>query len=254
MRQVSNVQAVRPRNDSLANALDTTHKWIKSKDKFGRGFGFKMDAGVGQIRTKMGTCCTLIWVIIILVYAMQKLDTLIFKKQISILSSKKELYFSETDRFTYDQGLNFAVGYTAFDNETEWTLDPRYGEIVINSFSWGFSEDQTPYTERKPIGMHNCTKEELGLEGDPSKSRFHTVDQASAYSINFYWRKLLCVDEKDMYIMGDYNSETARQLNVQLRKCEGPDCFSEAEILKYFKNRFLLLYANQAYFATDKFG
>ena len=170
-----------------------------------------MDAGVGQIKTKMCASCTLIWVIIILVYAMQKIDTLIGKKEVSILSSKKELYFSETDRFTFGHGLNFAVGYTGFDSEINWSLDPRYGEIVVNSYSWGYDDvDGKPYTKRVPIQTHNCTREELGLEGDPSKSRFHKVDEASAYSINFYWRKLLCVDEEDMYIMGDYNSETAR--------------------------------------------
>ena len=44
-------------------------KYIKSQDKFPNRFALKMDAGVGGIKSYMGCFCTLIWVGIILVYA-----------------------------------------------------------------------------------------------------------------------------------------------------------------------------------------
>ena len=66
----------------------------------------------------------------------------------SILSTIEDLYFSDEDEFTYDQGLNIAVGFTAFDNITTWSLDPAYGKLVINSFEWGYDAEGTPFTVR----------------------------------------------------------------------------------------------------------
>ena len=105
-----------------------------------------MDAGVGNIKTYMGTFCTVVWVIIILSYAAQKLDTLIGKKSITILSSVKEGHFAEDELFDYDQGLSIAVGFTAFDNQTTWSLDPSYGELVISSYEWGYRTSGTPFS------------------------------------------------------------------------------------------------------------
>ena len=43
------------------------------------------------------------------------------------------LRFNFEDNYTFsaDQGLNIAVGLTAFDDETEPILDPSIGEIVF---------------------------------------------------------------------------------------------------------------------------
>ena len=87
---------------------------------------------------------------------------------------------------------------------------------MINSFSWGNNPDGTPYTERKPLETHNCTREELNLEGDGSDATFYPLHRSSKHNVDFYWQKFLCVNESEMSIKGDYNSKTARQLNIQL--------------------------------------
>ena len=62
------------------------------------------------------------------------------------------------------------------------------------------------------------------------------------------------MDPKELRISGDYNSETARLINIQLKRCEGQGCKSESEITDYFRNKFLLVLMNEAHFKTDKFG
>ena len=48
-----------------------------------------------------------------------------------------------------------------------------------------------------------------------------------------------------MHINGDFDSDTARQINIQLLKCtDRPDCKSEEEILDYFKGKYLLILNN----------
>ena len=43
--------------------------------------------------------------------------------------------------FTYKDGINFAIAFTAYDDETEPILDESFGEIVFNSYSWGNDDD-----------------------------------------------------------------------------------------------------------------
>ena len=65
---------------------------------------------------------------------------------------------------------------------------------------------------------------------------------------------MICIDDADLKIFGDYNSDFARQLNIQLKKCEGAGCKNETEIMDFFKNKFLLLLVNEAQFITNGFG
>ena len=90
-------------------------KWFKAQDKFGRGFGLKMDNGKGAMKTHVGTICSIIWVTIIIVYGATQIDTLVNKKSISILTTYNDLYFKDSQSFDYDQGLNIAVAFTAYD-------------------------------------------------------------------------------------------------------------------------------------------
>ena len=63
------------------------------------------------------------------------------------------------------------------------------------------------------------------------------------------------MDTSDLTIYGDFNSGQARQLNIQLKKCTGrPDCKSDTDIVKFFKNKFLLVMLNQVRFDPEKFG
>ena len=69
--------------------------------------------------------------------------------------------------FGYDNGLNIAAAFTAYDNERERILDPSYGELVFLVSDWSLNEDGTTTLFRKIPESHPCTRAELGLEDNP---------------------------------------------------------------------------------------
>ena len=48
-------------------------------------------------------------------------------------SAFMEKFFTEFDEFGYDQGMNFAVAFTAYNNVREPILDPEYGYIYARA-------------------------------------------------------------------------------------------------------------------------
>jgi len=56
-------------------------------------------------------------------------------------------------------------------------------------------------------------------------------------------------------VHGDFDSQTARQLNFQLLRCTGrADCKSEEEILDYFRGKYLIFCTNQIRFDSSKYN
>lgn len=124
----------------------------------------KLDRGEDSIKSLMGSFCSIILTIIILTYAIQKLDVFLGKKDVDILSTVNDLHFTDDDVFSYENGLNIAVAFTAYDSEEKWILDPTYGELIFSSYEWGAKADGTFATERKPLNSHRCQRDELGLD------------------------------------------------------------------------------------------
>ena len=72
--------------------------------------------------------------------------------------------------------------------------------------------------------------------------------------MDFYWKKMLCINKEDARIFGSFDSEAARQLNIQLKRCEGEGCASDEEIEKEFRNKYIIVLVNESRFVTDGFG
>ena len=120
----------------------------------------------------MGSLCSVLLLALVALYSYQKADILMNKKDVDILSTTNEDFYSSDDTWSSENGFNIAAAFTAYDSETEWILDPTYGSLVINHFSWGIDENGDPFTKRERLENHNCTTEELGLSDDRSDSRF----------------------------------------------------------------------------------
>ena len=82
----------------------------------------------------MGSFCSLILLIIVLAYTYIKTDTWIYKEDVDIMSSTQPEYFSDSYIFDYSQGLNFAIAFTAYDNERDDILDPSYGRLSFERY------------------------------------------------------------------------------------------------------------------------
>ena len=58
-----------------------------------------------------------------------------------------------------------------------------------------------------------------------------------------------------MFIFGDFTTNKARQLNIQLTKCRGrPDCKTDREIAAFFRGKYIMLLANSVRFMAEGFG
>ena len=77
----------------------------------------------------MGTICSFLLYFILLAYAYQKLDILMGRKDVDILSATKEKYFDGSETFGAEQGLNFAVAVPETFGHNHNVIDPAYGSI-----------------------------------------------------------------------------------------------------------------------------
>ena len=109
---------------------------------------------------------------IMAVFFYLKLDVLINKKDVNILSTTNRLFYNDEDEFTFANNFNVAVAFTAYDDKEEWILDPTYGTLRFVEYSWEESEDQKLILNRIPLETEICTAEQLGLTEDSSKAEF----------------------------------------------------------------------------------
>ena len=209
----------------------------------------------------MGSLCSLLMFIVVLAYGYQKFDVWNTKKDIDIQYSTVDSYFTDDDVFDFKEGLNFAMAFTAYDTETEPILDPSIGRIVFNSYSWGGLDENGDFAPAliEEVKTHTCTKEELGLEG--KSSAFLPITKNAVPSVEIHQKKFLCIDREELRMYGDYNSDKARLINIQLVRCHdggyfaenGITCKSQDQITDFLRNKFLLMLYNQKRFAPGAF-
>ena len=113
----------------------------------------------------MGFLLTLILRISVISFFITKIMTLVYKHEVDIMSALLENAITSDYRFTKDQGLFIAAALTQFDSETESIEDWRYGELIFETYGWGY--DSSISAAAGPLDHHQCSDEELGLA--PSK-------------------------------------------------------------------------------------
>ena len=91
----------------------------------------KLDEGSDSIKSLMGSLCSIMLTILILSYAYQKMDVLIERKDIDVLSTTNEMYFPDDDEFSAKNGLRVAVAFTSFGLAETWELDPTYVSLAF---------------------------------------------------------------------------------------------------------------------------
>ena len=78
--------------------------------------------------------------------------------------------------------------------------------------------------------------------------------------LDFYQKKLLCTDQSDMMIRGDYNSQTAQILVIEFNRCHNKTsadsvvCKSEQEINEFIKGKYLTILSNEIRFNSEQPG
>ena len=74
---------------------------------------------------------------------------------------------------------------------------------------------------------------------------FMPIHETSQATLELYHRKMICLDEEELKINGNFDTSVADLLNIQLIKCNSrSDCKSDEEILAFFRNKFLVILYN----------
>ena len=223
-------------------------------------FHMKLDAGGDDVRTILGALCSFVLFLIVLLFAYLKADVLINKKDVDILSTLNDNFFTPDDVIDYKSGFNIAAAFTAYDSETEDILDPTYGEIVFMHYYWGVQEDGQYKAGRRRIdSQRKCSQEELGFGDNPKDSKFNPSNEGNKALVDLYQKKFHCLGEEDLYVFGDFNSDRASLMNVQLVLCNKEtqpnlECKSEDDIKKFLRNKYVLLLYNQVRFDSNFYG
>ena len=90
----------------------------------------RIEEGIDALPSKMGAFCSILLVIVLILYAGYKTSVLEGKKDIDIIQAVKENHFDDTHVFSHHQGLNFAVAvFSRVNPSTQQPLDPAYGRI-----------------------------------------------------------------------------------------------------------------------------
>ena len=67
--------------------------------------------------------------------------------------------------------------------------------------------------------------------------------------VKLFRKKFRCIDEKDRFISGNYNTANASIIRATLNKCQGRDyCKTDDEINEFMIGKFLIMYVNEIRF------
>ena len=98
----------------------------------------KLDGGLNQKKSYFGACLTMFLTMVTLVFTYTKIQTIAGKYEVDIMGATIENAFTDQDTFSIDDGFFIAVGLTEYDSNTEIIEDPKYGELIIEHYGWGY--------------------------------------------------------------------------------------------------------------------
>ena len=260
IKRFNNFDIEPPIQSAQLNTMSSAALKLKKVDQFGSMFNMRLEDGQTSKNSIIGSLMSILFFIVLGSYTLIKFDVLYNRKRdVDVISTVNDMFYDFNDQFNHRQnGFNFAVAFSAYDNDPEPRLDPSYGKLQFNHYEWGTNNT----SGRNPMkSVHTCTQKELGIEYDPEETKFYPVVDQNKSILKHLSKKFQCVDEKDLYLQGDYDSDVASLFNVQLKKCvnntdeaEAPVCKSDEEIIEFFRNKFLIIFSNQIRFDYREIG
>ena len=139
--------------------------------------------GGGAYVSYMGALCSLIFIMISLVFLYSKIMVLVNVSRITVISNYQVGALTYEDKYTGEDGFFVAAALTKYDSETEPIDDPTYGDLTMEYYGWGY-EDEIG-SKSTPLGTHACSDEELGLSNEVEYPIFAT----SANEVKTYKKK-----------------------------------------------------------------
>ena len=192
----------------------------------------------------MGALCSLIFIIISLIFLYSKIMILMNVSQIELISNYVIGALTYEDKITAEDGFFVAAALTNYDDETEPLYDPRYGDLTLEHYGWDSIGLQPSSTV---LPTRNCSDEDLGLDA----SADFPIFAGSFNEVKTWKKKFRCTNEKNLVIYGDYNSAKAQQFVIKFAFCdasERSDCHSREETQEWLRRKFIILLYRQVRF------
>ena len=112
------------------NACDKVGEIILDRDAFGEGFAFTLPNGKEKYTTWCGVLFTAIIYALIVLYGVMKLGKVTGYADTQIIESKEDSFFDSDYIWSSQDGMQFAFGITAYDDNEEAIEDLDYGQVV----------------------------------------------------------------------------------------------------------------------------
>ena len=189
--------------DSLKNG--GCKKVLLKADLSEHYYQFKLPDGEKSFKTISGSIFTLLFGMLVIVFASVKFQVFWQRSDYHILDKAKAQALTPGN-FKFGTEDNFAIA-AAFWSPKGPVRDPEIGELKFLLKSWASATDDVHFEELK---LRPCTKEDFepSDEGQSSKYGFHELDEASQSIINDTAYDLRCIAEP-FNLYGDFNTASA---------------------------------------------
>ena len=107
-----------------------------------------LDKDAILLKSWVGAICSIMLFSLLGLYTLQKLQVLITKNDVNLLTMPTFNALTDKDEFDFSMGFNIAAAFINYDNNTEPIDDPTVGELVFNHFKWGQDADGTNFVAR----------------------------------------------------------------------------------------------------------
>ena len=130
-------------------------------DMFGSNVNFNID-GRRKYNSCLGSCCTLLILVVVACYAVYQMEHVFVTKQVPIINTQiREGFYDDRDVLRQDEGdFTFAVAvtnHTKFDSLTAENF-LQYGQFLMKYTITGGEEDGKVFQ----IAMEACTDDQKG--------------------------------------------------------------------------------------------
>ena len=104
---------------------------FKRIDLFSESFQMELDVNDSAYRSYMGAFCTIVVAFFVLAFTLTKLQTLINRKDVDIMSLAEDSAIDEDEVFSYSNGLFLAAALTEYNTDPRLIEQREYGELLI---------------------------------------------------------------------------------------------------------------------------
>ena len=164
---------------------------LKQFDAFAENYRFRLPEGKTSFQSWKGLFTTVMVILALAFYGVLQAVKLITFDETDIMISERDSFFDAD--YIYKKNLWYAFGITAYDSNQEAIEDPSIGTLEPFYKTWGLGGSGAGF---EPIKSRYCDIGDFHiLNQTKSDSKFFRPHKLAVPDLNFYHKKLKCIDE-----------------------------------------------------------